>query len=295
MTITRRRATALIGAAILLPQCSTGKSGETIRVGSKDFTEEFIVAELYAQRLEAAGLRVERKFNLGSVKIAMAALRRGDIDLYPEYTGTALIDVLHRPPMRDARALYAYVKREFAAQYKLAWLAPSPMNDSQGLATTQQIASKYNLRTLSALSRLAPQLRLGTIPEFVSRADALPGLQKFYGGFQFKDVKTYDIGLKYQALLQGSADVVTAFTTDAQIAANKLVVLSDDRHFWPEYHVAPVVREDALHRFPRIAAALDSLAPLITDDAIRSMNAQVDVRKQEPADVAAAFLKGRTP
>lgn len=290
MNMTRRHAAALIGAALLLAQCSSKGGGTVIRVGSKDFTEEFILAELYAQSLEAAGMKVERKFNLGGSQIALAALQRGDIDLYPEYTGTGLIDILHQAPIRNAEALYITLKQQFNSKYNLTWLQPSPMNDSQGLATTNAISRKYNLTTLSQLAKLAPQLRLGAIPEFVVRADALPGLQKFYGGFKFKDVKTYAIGLKYQALLQGSADVVTAFTTDAQILENKLVVLTDDRHFWPEYHPAPVVRNDALKKFPDIAKTLDALAPRITTDAIRLLNMHVDVEHQEPADVAKAFL-----
>jgi len=290
--LTRKEATILIGAALMLPQC--GRRGNAIVIGSKNFTEEFIIAEIYAQTLEGAGLRVVRKFDLGSTQIAMAALRRGDIDLYPEYTGTALIDVLHLPPMRDADALYRRVREDFEKRYALRWLQPSPMNDSQGLATTQAISKQYNLATLSQLSRLAPQLRLGAIPEFLSRADALPGLQKFYGGFQFKDVKTYDIGLKYRALLHGDADVVTAFTTDGAIAANNLVVLKDDKHFWPEYHIAPVVRVDALRRSPGIAPALNRIAPAIDDAAARAMNYAVDIKKEDSADVAAAFLKDHT-
>lgn len=285
MTMTRRRAAALLGAALILPQCSS-RGGDVIRVGSKDFTEEFIVAEIYAQRLEAAGMKVERKFNLGGAAIAIAALQRGDIDLYPEYTGTGLIDILHQAPIRDAKTLYDTVKRDFKTKYNLTWLDASPMNDSQGLATTLAISQKYNLHTLSQLSKVAPQLRLGAIPEFVVRADALPGLKKFYGGFDFKDVKTYAIGLKYQALLQGSADVVTAFTTDAQIGAHQLVVLEDDRHFWPEYHVAPVVRDDALEKFPKLAAALNEIAPRLTTESVRRLNVLVDINKLEPSEAA---------
>ncbi|MBV8727466.1 MAG: glycine/betaine ABC transporter substrate-binding protein [Candidatus Eremiobacteraeota bacterium] len=287
--LTRKEASILIGAALVLPQC--GRRGNAIVVGSKNFTEEFIIAEIYAQALERAGASVVRKFDLGSTQIAMAALRRGDIDLYPEYTGTALIDVLHLPPMRDADALYRRVHDEFEKQYGLRWLQPSPMNDSQGLATTQAVSKQYKFVTLSQLSHVAPQLRLGAIPEFLSRADALPGLQKFYGGFRFKDVKTYDIGLKYRALLHGDADVVTAFTTDGAIAANNLVVLQDDKHFWPAYHIAPVVRIDALRRAPIIASALNRIAPAIDDATARSMNYAVDIKKEDSADVAAAFLK----
>ena len=289
--LSRKEATLLFGAALMLSQCGRG-SGAVV-VGSKNFTEEFIVAEIYAQALERAGLRVQRKFNLGSTQIAMAALRRGDIDLYPEYTGTALIDVLHLPPMRDAVALYRRVHDEFESRYGLRWLRASPMNDSQGLATTQALSKQYSLSTLSQLSRLAPQLRLGAIPEFLSRADALPGLQKFYGGFHFKDIKTYDIGLKYRALLHGDADVVTAFTTDGAIDANHFIVLKDDKGFWPQYQIAPVVRSDTLRRYPLLASTLNRIAPLLDDSAVRSMNYAVDIKKQDPAEVAAAFLKDR--
>ena len=291
MTLTRAHALGLIGAAALLPSCSGGSIGDTIRIGSKNFTEEFVIAEIYAQALESKGLKVDRsKFNLGSTQIAMAALQHGDIDLYPEYTGTMLIDVLHHAPLRDPKAIYTTVG---AALLKrgLVVLAPSPMNDSQALATTQAIAQKYGITTLSKLAPLASQLRLATIPEFTSRADGLPGLQKFYGGFRFADVKTYDIGLKYRALLQGSADVATAFTTDGAIAANDLVVIADDRHFWPAYNVAPVVRRDALTKHAGIAAILNAVSPLITDAAARQMNYAVEHDKADPADVAAKFLK----
>lgn len=290
MTLTRRHAMSLIGVALALPQCS-GHASNAVRVGSKNFTEAIVIGEIYAQALERAGLTVQRHLNLGSVQIAMAALERGDIDLYPEYTGTGLIEVLHEPPMRDAQRMYQIVKRDYAKRYDLVWLDPSPMNDSQGLATTQAISQKYGLKTLSQLARLAPQLRLAAIPEFLGRPDALPGLQKFYGGFHFKDVRTYDIGLKYEALLQGDADVATAFTTDGQIGADNLVLLQDDKHFWPPYNVAPVVRAAALHRHPRIATALNGISPFITDEVARQMNYAVDHGKRDPADVAAEFLK----
>lgn len=291
MNLTRAHVLGLIGATALLPSCSGG-SGTAIRIGSKNFTEEYAVAEIYAQALEAKGFKVDRsKFDLGSTQIAMAALQRGDIDLYPEYTGTGLLDVLHLPAMRDANAIYRTVRDAYAKRYHLTWLTPSPMNDSQALATTRAIAKKYGITTLSTLSPLAPQLRLATIPEFTSRADGLPGLQKFYGGFKFKDVKTYDIGLKYDALLQGSADIATAFTTDGAIAANALVIVIDDRHFWPAYNVAPVVRDDVLAKHPQIATVLNAVSPLITDVAARQMNFAIEHDKADPAEVAAKFLK----
>jgi osmoprotectant transport system substrate-binding protein len=290
MSVSRRRALALLGSAALLPSCTGNSGANKIRVGSKNFTESFIIAEIYAQALEKAGMDVERHMNLGSVQIALSALQHGDIDLYPEYTGTALIDVLHHAPLRDAKMIFQTVSEAYARQYNLRWLTPSPMNDSQALATTQPVATRYKLKTLSDLARTAPSLRLATIPEFLSRADALPGLQKFYGGFHFKSVNAYDIGLKYEALLHGQADVATAFTTDGQIGADNLVVLEDDKHFWPAYNVAPVVRNEALRIHPAITSTLNRISPLITDVEARQMNYAVDHDKRDPADVAADFL-----
>jgi len=286
--LTRGRAIALVASTIALARCSS--NANAIRVGSKNFTESLVIAEIYAQALEAAGMTVERLFNLGSTQIVMAALQRGDVDLYPEYTGTALVDVLHEAPLRDPAQTYRVVGEAYKQRYDLVWLQPSPMNDSQALATTAALAANYAMHDLSAVARLAPQLRLATIPEFTSRPDGLPGLQKFYGGFKFADVRTYDIALKYDALLSGKADVATAFTTDGALASPRLVVLADDRHFWPPYHVAPVVRAGALAKNAGIAKTLDAVSPHITTEAAQRMNAAVE-GGQSPADAASAFLK----
>lgn len=284
----RRHALALLAAAPAAAGCAFDPSA--LRVGSKNFTESFVIAEIYAQALEAAGFRVARLFNLGSTQIAMAAMARGNIDLYPEYTGTALIDVLHLPPIPNSAKAYAVVSRLFAQRYAIVWLPPSPMNDSQALATTRAIAARDGLATLSDVARSAPKLRLATIQEFLARPDGLPGLQRFYGGFQFREVRTYDIALKYRALLDGKADVASAFSTDGDIAADDLVVLRDDRHFWSAYNVAPVVRAASLAAHPRIASVLDTVSPRITDRAAQTMNAAIERDQADPADVAAKFL-----
>ncbi len=292
MTITRARALALIGATASLAACGGGADGKhPIAVGSKDFTEELILAEMYALILEQNGFTVTRKLNLGGTQVAMAALQRGDIDLYPEYTGTALLTQLKVTPSKDAAANYETVKAYYDSHYKLTWLDAAPFNDTQALATTQAISRKYGIKTLSDLSKAAPQLRLGAIPEFVKRADALPGLRKAYGGFAFKDIKIFTIGLKYKALASGNVDVVVAFGTDGQIEVDKLVVFEDDKHFWPSYQVAPVVRNELLATYPAIATHLNKLAPLLTDSIMRGLNAQVDGARKEPKDVAAEFLK----
>ena len=289
MTLSSGRALAVLAAAPLLARCAFDPSA--VRVGSKNFTESFVIAEIYAQALEAAGMHVERLFNLGSTQIAIAAMERGNIDCYPEYTGTALIDVLHLAPISNSRQAYTVVSREFARRYGLVWLEPSPMNDSQALATTHAISVKRNLTTLSECARQASELRLATIQEFLARPDGLPGLQRFYGGFQFAAVRTYDIALKYRALLEGKADVATAFSTDGTIATSDLVLLDDDRYFWPAYNIAPVVRKATLEKRPEIAGILNRVSAAITDRAAREMNADVEGAQQDPADVASAFLK----
>jgi osmoprotectant transport system substrate-binding protein len=290
MNLSRRSALAITAAGLLLPSCGP-RNPNAIRVGSKNFTEAIVVAEIYSQALERAGIVVERAFDLGSVQIAMSALQRGDIDLYPEYTSTALVDVLHLTPTSDAAANYRTVRDAYARAYDLVWLNASPLDDAQALATTKAISQKYRLTTLSQCATLAPQLRFATIAEFLARTDGLKGLQKFYGGFNFKSVQIYEMALKYRALLDGTDDVALAFTTDAAILADDLVVLRDDRHFWPPYNIAPVVRRAALTREPTIAIALNTLAPALTTAAAQRMNGQVDIDHRDPAAVAAEFLK----
>jgi osmoprotectant transport system substrate-binding protein len=279
-----------MGSALVIPGC--GGADAQVSVGAKNFTEELILGELYAQVLEAHGLRVARKLNLGGTDIAMEALRRGEIDLYPEYTGTALLTQLKRPPMSDGAAIYRIVKTAYAQDYGLTWLEPAPANNTQALATTAALAARHQLRTLSDLARTAPQLRLGAIPEFLTRSDGLPGLQRVYGGFHFKQTQLIDIGLKYKALESGDVDVVVAFGTDGEIIGEHLVVFIDDKRFWPAYNVAPVVRDATLAKYPQIAADLNRIAPLLTDTQMRTLNDEVEgAQKREAGDVARDFIQ----
>lgn len=268
-------------------------SAGSIKIGSKDFTEEFIVAEMYAQLLEKAGFTVERKLNLGGTPIAQTAIVNGDIDLYPEYTSTGLLTVLKMQPIQDPNQIFAAVKKGYEDQFKLTWLQPSPFNDTQALAMTQAVSDQYGIKTYSDLSQKASSLVLGGPAEFIDREDGIKGLQKAYGGFQFKDIKQLGTGsLRYQALLDKQVDVVVAFGTDGAIKGNNLVLLKDDKIFYPVYNVAPVVRQDTLLKYPKIADVLNKLAPMLTDDVMSGLNWQVDgPDKKEPAAVAKAFLQ----
>ena len=180
-------------------------SGSVV-VASKDFTEEFIVAEMYALLLENAGLQVERKINLGGTPIAQAAIVAGEIDLYPEYTSTGLLTVLKQDPLKDPQEIFQAVKQGYEEQFSLTWLTPSPFNDTQGLATTKEIAEQYGITSYSDLATKASELRLGAPAEFTEREDGIKGLQETYGGFEFKELKQLGTGpLRYDALKIGRA------------------------------------------------------------------------------------------
>ncbi len=282
-------AAAGASATAALPSASVSGNGATVRIGSKDFTEQFILGEIYAQLLEANGYQVERKLNLGGTQVAQAALTRGDIDFYPEYTGTGLTVVLGKDPLSDPKQTYDAV----VAGYKplnLTWLDPAPMNNTQALAMKKDKAAQLGIKTLSDLAQKAPQLRAALIPEFLERPDGLPGLKKVYGGFDFGSTQNVAIGVKYQALLNDQADVTLAFGTDGQIAGYDLMTPVDDKHLWPPYQVAPVVRDDTLQKNPGLAALLNSVAPKLTDQTMQALNWEVDGKKREPADVAKDFL-----
>jgi osmoprotectant transport system substrate-binding protein len=266
------------------------RSGDPIRIGSKNFTEEFILGELYAQILEANGFTVERKFNLGATPIAHQALLSDEIDLYPEYTSTGLLEVLKQEPQTDREAIFNTVKSEYESQFQLTWLEPSPFNNTNTFAMTQAKSDELGIKTYSDLAAKADQVVLGGPPEFIDRADT-QALFETYGGFPFKEVRQLDPGVRYQALQDGDIDVVVAFGTDGQIGGYDLVALQDDKNFYPPYQVAPVIRQDTLSENPDIEAILNSVSPLLDDQTMADLNWMVDgPDKMEPADVARQFL-----
>jgi osmoprotectant transport system substrate-binding protein len=273
---------------------AAGATG-TVAMGSKDFTEAILVAEIYAQLLENAGFTVDRKLNLGGTPVAHQALVNGDIDLYPEYTSTGLQEVLQATELpKDPQEILATVKQGYEEQFKLTWLEPSPFNDSNTFATTQAIAEQYGLETFSDLVAKAPELRLGGPAEFPERQDT-KGLEEVYGPFigNFKEFKQLGTGsLRYDALQNGEVDVIVAFGTDGRIKGDNLVVLQDDKSFYPIYNIAPVIRQDTLQEFPQIAEVLAQVAPKLTDEVMSGLNYAVDgPDKREPPEVAREFLQ----
>ncbi len=292
---TTTAASATSAAAATATTAAASGNKPTVIVGSKNFTESILVAEMYALALEQAGIKVQRKFDLGSVDIAQAAITKGDISVYPEYTGTALLNVLKlTKTSNDPKVVYDQVAKEYESKFKLTILTPAPMNNTNGVAVTKAVADKYKLKTLSDLSKVADQLRFAAIADFVgprSDTDGLGSLQKAYGGFKFKDVKSYEIPLRYQAVQKGDADAVVAFSTDGEIAANNLVLMEDDKLNFPPYQFAPVVRDDIVAAYPNIKDVLNAVSAKVTTAKAQQLNSQVDIQKMEAPDVAKAFLK----
>ncbi len=273
--------------------CSSPRNtaSEVITVGSKDFTESFILGEMYASMLENSGLKVQRKLNLGGTPVAHAALLSGQIDLYPEYTGTGLLTVLKLPVNHNPQQVFETVAKAYQEQFKLVWLTPSPMDNKTVLAMTQATAKKYGIKTISDMVANASKLTIIAPPEFQGREDGLPGLKKLYGDFNFKKLIPADPGLRYKAIASGQADVVLAFGTDGELTTLNLVLLEDDKAFYPPYHVAPVVRASVLVVLPTLRDALNMLAPKFPDEVMRRMNYEVSSKQREPADVAKEFLR----
>jgi osmoprotectant transport system substrate-binding protein len=291
---------------------------QAIRVGSKDFPESIIIGEMYALLLETAGITVERALNLGGTVIAHEALLADELDIYPEYTGTGLLVVLGATvedalaggdmgspaadgspvaegsptPAGPEEAVYNYVRDQYQAQFDLVWLDRTPMSNSQALAVRRDFADEHGLTTISDLVALASSVDLviSAPVDFEEREDGLLGLRSVYGEFD-ASVNGVAPGIKYQALMDGDANVVLAFSTDAEIAINDLVVLEDDQNLWPPYNVAPVVRQSALDAYPDIAGALNALAPVITNEVMIGLNGQVVGEDGlDPEIVAREFL-----
>ena len=235
-------------------------AAQTVRVGSKNFTEQFVLAELYAQALEASGIKVERRVNLGGTLIAHKALEEKQIDFYPEYTGTMLVAVLKQETLTDRKAVYDKVRTEYAAK-GLVVLDETPFQNTYNMVVRPETAAQYKLETLTDLARVSRELKLGAGPEFRDRKDGLPGLKAKYG-MEFKEDLQMAIGLRYQALKNDQIQVVNGYSTDGLISAMKLKRLKDDKNLWPPYYVVPVVRKDALDANPKIAEVLNRVSAL---------------------------------
>ena len=264
---------------------------DSIRVGSKNFTEQHVLAEIYAQAFEAEGIKVQRKLNLGGTLIAHRALLENQIDFYPEYTGTMLLAVLKEKVITEPDAVYKRVKQAYAA-LNLAVLDQAQINNTYVLVMMPEQAKKNNVATLSDLAAHSHEWILGAGPEFRDREDGIPGLKQTYG-MNFKNDQQLAIGLRYRALKDDQVQVVNGYATDGMISAMGLIRLKDDKQLWPPYFVVPVVREDVIKKNPRIAEVANKVSAMLNDEIMSHLNYLVDGEKQEPADVAQDFLKSK--
>jgi glycine betaine/choline ABC-type transport system substrate-binding protein len=261
-----------------------------IVVGSKNFTEQALLGEIVAQQLERRlHIAVGRKFGLGGTLVAQAALQSGAIDLYPEYTGTALTAVLKHEPARDRAAVLAQVRREYAERWRLRWIEPLGFENTFAIVVRGKDA-RSGVKTLSeAASRRAWKLGVGY--EFKQRPDGLTGLVAAYGLRLKGDAVTMDLGLLYAALKSDRVDMIAANSTDGLAGVLDVAVLPDDRHYFPPYECALVVREDSLARVAGLDAALAELSGKLSDAVMRRLNFAVDGEHRPPAQVAEGFLK----
>jgi glycine betaine/choline ABC-type transport system substrate-binding protein len=272
--------------ALILAACS---HGPRIRVGSKNFSEQLILGEIVAQDIETRmHIRVSRKLDLGGTLLAQQAIVNGDIDVYPEYTGTALTAVLKQKPMKDAAAVLAAVRAGYR-QWNLEWLDPLGFENTFAMVIRQEDAQARHVFTLSEAARSGPW-RLGAGYEFAHREDGLPGLLAVYGLRLSGPVKTMDLGLLYQALSKHQTDMVAGNSTDGMLSALPITVLEDDRHYFPPYQCSLVVRDAAEREFPGLRAALSEPSGRIDSKTMRRLNYELDGLHRPAREIARDFL-----
>jgi osmoprotectant transport system permease protein len=287
MTRLRLVAWFLAALAALAPRARAAD----LTVGSKNFSESRLLAELFAQLIESqTELTVERRLNLAGTAICFGALQSGDLDLYPEYTGTGLVTLLGLPAGGTPAEVLRTVRREFRARYDMVWLAPLGFENSYELAVPRAVAERHQLGTISDLVAVAPRLDAAFGYEFAEREDGLVGLRRTYG-LNPGSVVGMQQTLKYDAAGKGRIDLLDVYTTDGLILVHDLVVLEDDRGVFPPYAAAPLVRGETLRRHPQVAAALQQIAGLLDEATMRELNRRAEVDQEPVASVARSFLQ----
>jgi len=290
----RRR---LPGLAILilfvLTSCAPPRPNHPV-IGAKNFTEQVILGELLAQEIEARShLKVERRFYLAGSYICNQALIAGRIDAYVEYTGTALTAILKQPLDRDPNSALKTIRTLYASRNHVTVADPLGFENTFAMVIRATDSQRLHLTTLSQAASYTPRWRLGVGYEFEQRPDGLPGLSAAYGLHFAVPPRTMDLGLLYRALNARQVDMIAANSTDGPIQAFGLVALEDDRHYFPPYQAVPLVRDEALTRWPGIGDALHALAGRITADDMRRMNEAVDGQHRDPAEVVSEFRRGK--
>jgi osmoprotectant transport system permease protein len=268
---------------------SSGANHQLVTVGSKDFTESELLAEILAQMLEGTNIEVDRRFDLGG-NLCHTSLVAGKIDLYPEYTGTSFAEILHHAPITDPRAVYDQVRREYAESFKVDVSAPLGFENTFAILVRGEDARRLNLKTVSDAAPHTPQWRAGFGHDFVSRADGYPGFSKTYNLHFAEAPREMALDLTYTALASRKVDMIAGNSTDGRIAALDLVQLEDDRHYFPPYEAVFLTRQDALARVPALGEALRKLAGAISTEEMRRLNYEVDGLKHDKKTVVHEWL-----
>jgi len=287
-----RASVCVLSVLLTLCTCCTSSHGHRIVVGSKNFTESFILGELIAQEIEAhTSLKVERRFYLAGTYICQQAMLAGRIDIYPEYTGTALTAVLKEKPGSDKARVYQRVKSEYESRFSLTLGPAFGFNDTFAMEIRGEDARRLNVRTLSQAAQFTPQWRAGFGYEFMERPDGFPGMAVTYGLHFAGSPRIMDLGLLARALKDHQIDFAGGNATDGLIPALDLFALEDDRHYFPPYEAVPIIRQQTTREHPEVVAALDSLKDAISDVDMQKMNYSVDAQHQDPQNVAREFLR----
>jgi osmoprotectant transport system substrate-binding protein len=282
-----------MGLTLMLSACggeNSNTGNETsIRVGTKDFTENLIVGELYALALEDAGYEVERIPNIAG-SVIHTSLVNNEIDLYPEYTGTGLLSVLKMDLITNPDEVYKTVKEAYEKQFQLTWLNYSLANDGAGLVIRTEVSKKLDIKTITDMQKHATELRFASQGEVDQREDGIPALENVYGKLDWKSSKVYDNSLKYEVLRNNEADVAPAYTTEGQLVnIDEFTLLEDDKQVWPPYNLAPVVRNNIIYANPKVTEIINKISAALDTSIVTALNAKVDVDKEEYEDVAKEF------
>ncbi|KSU84120.1 osmoprotectant transport system permease protein [Fictibacillus enclensis] len=282
-----------VAALLLFFALRGGTSDDAIKISGKKWTEQYILPYVIAEYVEdKTDYKMDVGEGLGETAILTQAIKKGDIDMYVEYTGTAFMDILKEEYSPDISAdqTYERVKEGYKKKYKLDWLKPLGFQNTYAIAVRPQKYKELGVKTTSELADKSSEVTFGAPTEFFERQDGYPGFQKAYK-FNFKDKKSLDPNLMYAAVKNGKVDTIAAFTTDGRIPRYNLELLKDDKKFFPPYYAAPIVREETLKKYPKLKSTVNELAGKISDKDMAEMNAKVDIDKEEPRDVARDFLK----
>ena len=289
-----RRDAMIVTLSTLLSSCGTRPGDRHIVIGSKNFTEQIVLAELLSQAIHArTGIEVEPRTNLGGSLICQAAILSGAIDLYVEYTGTALTAVLHESPSGNQAEVYARVKRDYASRFNLEVTEPLGFENTFALVIRGEDARTLKLKSISDIAPFAPKWKIGIGYEFMERPDGYHGLVVAYHLHFEGPPRVMELGLFYRALQEKKVDIVAGNSTDGVISALGFVVLEDDRHYFPPYDAVPVVREDTIKKFPELRAVLRVLGGKISADEMRRLNYAVDGEHRDVKQVVREFLRAK--